>query len=332
MFVCLVFVTIILCSRCTNEVYLYILCCNIRIPQSPSLYILFSCIKHYSRIAIYLYLFVILYGMLEMNFYANFTCQVLGGACTNFAIPHYGAGCVFFIGVVINCFVTKRVVTLDKAFDKDTIQYYYPDHVRKMNSRNYDNINLDYLKKTLHSIRIVLICASVMFITFHNSGMILIANWDQDTTAFSLFFQFQGFINDKGKGSEYGDISEADDFVMICWIYWYILLPFILIFNFFILFYFYWVIIKFKSIGCCKIIIITLMCIQWLLFLIINALYYYLFSVFWNDYLKDNREKSEYYDPAHDYRLWWSPDWGVLVALITCWYQMRLMYFAYKSM
>ena len=63
-----------------------------------------------------------------------------------------------------------------------------------------------------------------MFIAFHNSGMILIADWNQNTTSFSLFFQFQGLINDKGKGGEYGDISEADNLVMICWMYWYILL------------------------------------------------------------------------------------------------------------
>ena len=75
-----------------------------------------------------------------------------------------------------------------------------------------------------------------------------------------------------------------------------------------------------------------LMCIQWLLFLIINGLYYYLFYVFWNDYLKDNREESAYFDPADEYRLWWSPDWGVLLVLIISWYQMRLMYFTYKSM
>ena len=145
MFVCLVFVMIILSARCTNEVYLYILCCNIRIPQSPSLYILFSCIKHYSRIAIYLYLFVFLYGVLEMNFYANFICQRLTGPCTNFPVPHYGAGCFLAIGLVINCFVTKRVLTLDKAFNKNTLRYYYPDHDRKMRSRNYENINLYYL-------------------------------------------------------------------------------------------------------------------------------------------------------------------------------------------
>eukprot|EP01084_Bolivina_argentea_P061876 113114_1 len=43
---CLLFALIILCLRCNNEVYLYIKCFGIRIPQSPGLYILFSTIKH----------------------------------------------------------------------------------------------------------------------------------------------------------------------------------------------------------------------------------------------------------------------------------------------
>lgn len=330
MLICCFFVIIIICARCTNEVYLYILCCKIRIPQTPSLYILFSTIKHYSRISIYLYLFTILYGMLEMNFYANFNCQQLGGACTNFAIPHYGALCFFLIGLMINCFITKRIVILDKPFTKKTIQYYYPDHVRKMNSRNCMNINLDYLKASLHAIRIILICSSVMFITFHNVGMILIADWDQNTTTFSLFFQFQGLINDKGL--KYQDISQADSFMTVCWLYYYILLPFILIFNFLVLFYFYYVIITFGSIGCCKFMIITLMFIEWLLFTVINGLYYYTFYTFWNNYLKDNREESIYYNPENEYRLWWSPDWGIIIIILIDWYLLKLIRYTFKAM
>ena len=85
--VCLSAVVVLLCARCTNEVYLYILCCHIRIPQTPALIVLFSTMKHFSRLSVYFYFFVILYGMLEMNFYHNFQCQVLGGSCSNFAIP-----------------------------------------------------------------------------------------------------------------------------------------------------------------------------------------------------------------------------------------------------
>lgn len=319
-FICLILVMIILCSRCTNQVYLYILCCNIRIPQTPSLYILFSIIKHYSRISIYLYLFVILYGMLEMNYYnASSICQILGGACSNFAIPHYGAASLFLIGLIINCFITKRILFLDKPFHQKTIQYYYPDHVRKLNSRN-STPKLSYLKQSLHSIRIILISASVLMIAFHEVGFILIANNNNNNnTTFSLFFQFRGLINDKG--INYNNISQADNFVMICWIYWHLLLPFVFIFNFMTLFYLYWVIIKFKSIAVCKFFIILLMFIELLLFIIINGLYYYLFYVFWNDYLKDEYSYS-----------WWSPDWGLLIVILICYYQLKLILSTYKSM
>lgn len=85
--VCLSAVVILLCARCTNEVYLYILCCRIRIPQTPALYVLFSTVKHFCRLSINILFFAMVYGMLEMNFYHNFQCQVLGGSCSNFAVP-----------------------------------------------------------------------------------------------------------------------------------------------------------------------------------------------------------------------------------------------------
>merc|ERR1712232_896516 len=127
-----------------------------------------------------------------------------------------------------------------------------------------------------------------MYIAFNNIGLILIGDWDKTTPSFSLFFQFQGLVNDKGL--QYADISEADDFVSICWMFRNVLLPFLMIFNGLALFYFYYVIITFRSVGCCKFMIVAIMFIQWILFTSLSALYYWTFHVFWTKYLKDNRE------------------------------------------
>eukprot|EP01084_Bolivina_argentea_P276190 471232_1 len=193
MIVCLVFAIMILCSRCTNDVYLYVLCCHIRIPQSPALYVLFSIVHDYAKIIVYLYLFIIVYATLEMTFYISFICNSLGGTCLAFAVPHYGTVSLFVMSLIITCFIRKRVAQLDKGFDIKTIRYFYPDNVRRMG-----NTNIECLKSALEMIRMIVIYASLMYIAFNNTGLILIGDWDKMTQSFSLFFQFQGLVNDKG--------------------------------------------------------------------------------------------------------------------------------------
>merc|ERR1719411_2208718 len=103
-------------------------------------------------------------------------------------------------------------------------------------------------------------------------------------------------------------------------------------FNVLELFYFYFVIVTFRSFGFCKFCMIVIMLMEWLVLTGCTGLYYYTFHLFWNDYLRDNREKSVYYDEQHEYELFWCPDWGIIVILIIEWYMIKLILYIYKAM
>merc|ERR1712129_282913 len=101
-----------------------------------------------------------------------------------------------------------------------------------------------------------------------------------------------GFRNDNG--IQFEDIAEANEFVFICWIFYHIL-PFVMLFNAMALVYFYYVIVTFHSFKFCKCCLILMMIVEWLAVAGLTALYYLSFDLFWNEYLKENREKSIYH-------------------------------------
>ena len=236
---------------------------------------------------------------------------------------------VFAMSLIINCFIAKRIVSLDHAFTRDTMHYFYPNHLRKLQSKQCP-IDLNALKGTMHCLRMVLIYAAAIYIAFENVGLILIGDWDQNTIGFSLFFQFQGLLNDKG--IPYGDIAAADHFVNVCWLFRNVMLPFLVGFNGLLLLYCYFVVVTFRSSKICKFMLVMMTVLQWLAFTACIGLYYWTFNGFWKDYLRDNREESIYYDPGDTYRVFWCPDWGILLLVLVDWYLLKMVAFVNQSL
>merc|ERR1712129_161111 len=137
-----------------------------------------------------------------------------------------------------------------------------------------------------------------------------------------------GFRNDNG--IQFEDIAEANEFVFICWIFYHIL-PFVMLFNAMALVYFYYVIVTFHSFKFCKWCLILMMVVEWLAVAGLTALYYLSFDLFWNEYLKENREESIYHDEEHEYEVFWCPDWGIIVILVMEWYMLKLIAYTFKA-
>merc|ERR1719474_361314 len=157
----------------------------------------------------------------------------------------------------------------------------------------------------MHCLRVVIMYAATMYVAFQNTGLILIGDWDQNTIGFSLFFQFQGLVNDKG--IPYDNLAAADDFVRVCTLCRDVILPFLMAFNGLVLLYCYGVVVTFRPFKLCKWILVMLLMAQWLAFTAGFGLYYWTFYGFWDEYLKDNMEQSIYYDPDGTYRVFWCP-------------------------
>ena len=71
---CIVYILMILCSRCNTHILLYVKCCCCRIPQRPSVYFAFDIVKTFSWATTMYYIVLGIYGLLETNFYLTTAC------------------------------------------------------------------------------------------------------------------------------------------------------------------------------------------------------------------------------------------------------------------
>merc|ERR1719192_2220701 len=95
---CLVYILMVLCSRCNTHILLYINCCCCRIPQRASVYFAY-------------YIVLGIYGLLETNFYLTSACPS-GNTCWSYIVPHYGFFSLMCITFSISCCAFSKVQAL----------------------------------------------------------------------------------------------------------------------------------------------------------------------------------------------------------------------------
>ena len=100
----------------------------------------------------------------------------------------------------ISCCAFSKVQALDVKFNLKSMQLYYPENLRKAESRNC-SLKLDMLFSCIAAIKNILILSFIMVVAFRDVGLISIVfynNSDSNNTNAVLFFQFQGLINNQG--------------------------------------------------------------------------------------------------------------------------------------
>ena len=271
---CTAYILMILCSRCNTHILLYVKCCCCRIPQRASVYFAFDIIKAFSWATTMYYIVLAIYGLLETNFYLTTACPS-GNTCWSFIVPHYGFFCLMCITFSISCCAFSKIQALDVKFNLKSMQLYYPENLRKAESRNCE-LDLEMLFSCITSIKNICILSFVMLCSFRQSGLISIVFFNKTLSTGAnavMFFQFQGLDNTHGVASNsyldsYEDVdsesvtfstispsediqSKANGFEAVCSVLM-VNIFFILVTNLvFVLPYIWFVIVKYQSIGCC---------------------------------------------------------------------------------
>jgi len=238
------------------------------------------------------------------------------------------------------------------------MQLYYPENMRKAESRNCE-LELDMLFSCITSIKNICILSLIMLCSFRQCGLISLVFYNKTLSTGTnavMFFQFQGLDNSHGVASNsYLDAAEdifgpnavsfstvspqeevqsnangfelAANALLVC-------VLFVFVTNLvFVLPYIWFVIIKYKSIGCCKFVIVLSTFMLWMVYSVSLILYYYEFHAFFHNYaeLQLEYELSEL-NAGNDFSVVWFPDWGIFVALFLWFYLLRLMYTSFKGM
>eukprot|EP00484_Ammonia_sp_Unknown_P017896 CAMPEP_0197045960 /NCGR_PEP_ID=MMETSP1384-20130603/21724_1 /TAXON_ID=29189 /ORGANISM="Ammonia sp." /LENGTH=466 /DNA_ID=CAMNT_0042477655 /DNA_START=63 /DNA_END=1460 /DNA_ORIENTATION=- len=193
------YILTILCSRCNSHILLYINCCCCRIPQRASVYFAFDVIKTFSWLLIVMYIVLAIYGLLETNFYLTTACPP-GNTCWSYIVPHYGFAGLMCITFSISCFAFSRVQALDIKFNLKSMQLYFPENLRKAESRNC-SLNLDMLFACISAMKNICIFSFIMFVSFRDVGLIFMIFYNETASTARnavMFFQFQGLLNSHG--------------------------------------------------------------------------------------------------------------------------------------
>eukprot|EP01083_Nonionella_stella_P224571 799262_1 len=163
---CTGYILMILCSRCNTHILLYINCCCCRIPQRASVYFAFDIIKTLSWATTMYYIVLGIYGLLETNFYLTSACPS-GNTCWSYIVPHYGFFSLMCITFSISCCAFSKVQALDVKFNLKSMQLYYPENLRKAESRNCA-LKLEMLFSCISSIKNICILSFIMFASFRD--------------------------------------------------------------------------------------------------------------------------------------------------------------------
>jgi len=93
------------------------------------------------------------------------------------------------------------------------------------------------------------------------------------------------------------------------------------------------VVLKYRSIGLCKFSVVLFSFVEWLVFTILMALYYYEFYVFFSNHAESTLQfELDQTSDLSSFVIAWFPDWGVFVALLLWFYLIKLMLSAFKAM
>eukprot|EP01083_Nonionella_stella_P046232 123780_1 len=352
------YILMILCSRCNTHILLYINCCCCRIPQRASVHFAFDIIKTFSWATSLFYIVLGIYGFLETNVYLTRACPS-GNTCWAYIAPHYGFMCLMMITFSISCCAFSKVQALDVKFNIRSMQLYYPENLRKAESRNC-NIKLEMLFNAISATKNIIIVSFIMFVAFRDVGMVSTVLFDKTEsvgTNIVMFFLFNGLTN-----SEYNEIGEllyvdtsnsqsgvtyttlepnytheeylkdVGGFVTIAQLLnWWILL--ILVINLCIFLPYIWsVILRYSSIGCFKFIMVLFTFIECLVYTILVALYYYEFYAFFHNVSQLKLQYQMEQLTGNDWSVNFFPDWGLFLAGILWFYLVRLMYTVFKAM
>ena len=95
---------------------------------------------------------MLVYGLLETNFYLTTSCPG-GNTCWSYTIPHYGLACLLVMTMSISCFAFSRVQALDVKLNVKSMQLYFPENLRKAESRNCA-LKLDQLFRCISCIKV----------------------------------------------------------------------------------------------------------------------------------------------------------------------------------
>ena len=93
------------------------------------------------------------------------------------------------------------------------------------------------------------------------------------------------------------------------------------------------VVLKYRSIGCCKFSVVLFSFVEWLVFTILMGLYFYEFHVFFNNHAEDSLLfELDQTAELSSFVIAWFPDWGIFIALLLWFYLIKLMLSAFKAM
>lgn len=302
------------------------------------------------------YIVLGVYGLLETNFFLTTSCPG-GNTCWSYIIPHYGFACLMVITMSISCFAFSRVQALDVKLNVKSMQLYYPENLRKAESRNC-SLKLDQLFRCIACIKNMCIAAFVVLVSFHNVGLLTLVFYNETastTTNAVMYFQFQGLTNSHGvaenayveylqgqtsaattttsapSGAADSDVQDAAGFETICgWLRVWTAL--ILVCNLCVFLPYLWlVVLRYSALGCCKFLMVLTSFVEWLVLSILVILYYYEFYVFF--FNSNTRREAELLDATGStFNVLWLPDWGIIVVAVLWFYLLRFMYAAFKAM
>jgi len=352
MMLCAAYILMVLCTRCNSHVLLYVKICCCRVPQRGSIRFAFDVLKTVCWATAVFYVVLGIYGLLETNFYLTTACPG-GNTCWAYIIPHYGFVCLLISTLAVSCCAFGRVQKLDVALNLKSMQLYYPENLRTAESRN-STIDLQKLFDCISCIKNVCILSFVMLCGFGDVGLLSMVFYDEaqsSTTNAVMFFQHQGLVNSEGvaynsyidaradgddpflitTSSPIEEYSESFEQMAQLWRGW---IGVIFVLNLCVFLpYTNMVVLKYRSIGCCKFSIVLFSFVEWLLFTILMGLYYYEFHVFFNNHAKSSlQDELDQTSDASDFVISWFPDWGVIVALLLWGYLIKLMMNAFKAM
>merc|ERR1712013_265442 len=238
---------------------------------------------------------------------------------------------------------------LDVKLNVKSMQLYYPENLRKAESRNCA-LKLDQLFRCIACIKNMCIAAFVVLVSFHNVGLLTLVFYNDTTSTTTnavMYFQFQGLTNSHGVAQnsyvEYlGGISsdalsttmaeDAQGFETICgWLRAWTAL--ILVCNLCVFLPYLWlVVLRYSAMGCCKFLMVLTSFVEWLVLSILVILYYYEFYVFFHNSAQLELEYELEQATGNTFDVFWMPDWGIVVVALLWFYLLRFMYAAFKAM
>ncbi len=93
------------------------------------------------------------------------------------------------------------------------------------------------------------------------------------------------------------------------------------------------VVLKYRSVGCCKFSVVLFSFVEWLVFTILMGLYFYEFHAFFKNHAEESLQfELDQTAELSSFVIAWFPDWGVLIALLLWFYLIKLMFAAFKAM